>query len=109
MWFDKYGIKIEKRNLNQITIDELINLLALTTDGTKELFKNPEKNGWKNEKLLLSLEDMDLKSALLYLKMNTFLFKSPIILDEDNYLVGYNSDEIRRFFPKEYRKFLSDF
>ncbi|WP_285009606.1 ArsC/Spx/MgsR family protein [Lactococcus formosensis] len=51
---------------------------------------------------------MKLKSALYYLKMNTSLFKTPIILDENNYLIGYNSDEIRRFFPREYRKFLSD-
>ncbi|WP_416037896.1 ArsC/Spx/MgsR family protein [Lactococcus formosensis] len=108
MWFERYGIDFEKQNISQITIDDLLKILSLTTEGLNELFKNPERINHKNEEELEKVADMKLKSALYYLKMNTSLFKTPIILDENNYLVGYNSDEIRRFFSREYRKFLSD-
>ncbi|WP_333493752.1 ArsC/Spx/MgsR family protein [Lactococcus formosensis] len=108
MWFERYGIDFEKQNISQITIDDLLKILSLTTEGMNELFKNPERINHKNEEELEKVADMKLKSALYYLKMNTSLFKTPIILDENNYLIGYNSDEIRRFFPREYRKFLSE-
>ncbi|WP_348821378.1 ArsC/Spx/MgsR family protein [Lactococcus petauri] len=108
MWFERYGINFEKQNISQITVDDLLRLLMLTTEGINELIKNPERVNLKNEEELEKIADMKLHSALYYLKMNTSLFKTPIILDENNCLVGYNSDEIRRFFPREYRKFLSD-
>lgn len=108
MWFERYGIDFEKQNISQITIDDLLKILSLTTEGMNELFKNPERINHKNEEELEKVADMKLKSALYYLKMNTSLFKTPIILDENNYLIGYNSAEIRRFFPREYRKFLSE-
>ncbi|MFK4947243.1 ArsC/Spx/MgsR family protein [Lactococcus formosensis subsp. formosensis] len=108
MWFERYGTDFEKRDISQITVDDLLKLLTLTTEGVNELVKNPERINHKNEEELVKASDMNLKNALYYLKMNSLLFKTPIILDENNYLIGYNSDEIRRFFPREYRKFLSD-
>ncbi|MDT2741573.1 ArsC/Spx/MgsR family protein [Lactococcus garvieae] len=107
MWLERYGINFEKQNISQITVDDLLKLLTLTTEGVNELIKNPERVNPKNEEELEKIADMKLQRALYYLKMNTSLFKTPIILDENNYMVGYNSDEIRRFFPREYRKFLS--
>ena len=107
MWLEHYGISFEKQNISQITIDDLLKLLTLTTEGINELIKNPERVNPKNEEELEKIAEMKLQRALYYLKMNTSLFKTPIILDENNYMVGYNSDEIRRFFPREYRKFLS--
>lgn len=100
MWFERYGIDFEKQNISQITIDDLLKILSLTTEGMNELFKNPERINHKNEEELEKVADMKLKSALYYLKMNTSLFKTPIILDENNYLIGYNSAEIRRFFQE---------
>ena len=108
MWLERYGISFEKQNISQITIEDLLKLLTLTTEGINELIKNPERVNPKNEEELEKIAEMKLQRALYYLKMNTSLFKTPIILDENNYMVGYNSDEIRRFFPREYRKFLSD-
>ena len=84
-------------------------LISIKRNSVIKAYENYTKeNENYNEEELEKVADMKLKSALYYLKMNTSLFKTPIILDENNYLIGYNSDEIRRFFPREYRKFLSD-
>lgn len=105
MWLERYGIDFEKHNISQISIDDLLKLLTLTTEGMNELIKNPERSKHKAEELE-KVAEMELKSALYYLKMNPSLFKTPIFIDENNYLIGYNSDEIRRFFPREYRQIL---
>ncbi|WP_285009604.1 hypothetical protein [Lactococcus formosensis] len=50
MWFERYGIDFEKQNISQITIDDLLKILSLTTEGMNELFKNPERINHKMKK-----------------------------------------------------------
>lgn len=49
--------------------------------------------------------DMTLNEALDYLLSNSDLLPTPIIMDGKNFLIGYNENEIRKFLPKELRRF----
>ncbi|WP_431734228.1 ArsC/Spx/MgsR family protein, partial [Lactococcus formosensis] len=35
---------------------------------------------------------------------NAYLLRSPIVLDDNKVQVGYNMDDLRQFFPREYRR-----
>ena len=48
--------------------------------------------------------DMTLNEALDYLLSNSDLLPTPIIMDEKNFLIGYNENEIRKFLPKKLRR-----
>lgn len=104
-WFEQYEININNKIINQISKKELLHLLTLTEQGLEDIMKHPSKCSSSNKQKLDCLKDMTLSEALEYLEKNTELLQSPIIIEKDKFLVGYNAEEIRQFIPKEYRHF----
>ncbi|MFQ6324169.1 ArsC/Spx/MgsR family protein [Lactococcus garvieae] len=47
---------------------------------------------------------MILNEAINYIKVNPDFLRSPIIIEKDKVLIGYNPEQIRMFLPKEYRR-----
>ena len=59
---------------------------------------------------LLTIQRVKLESINMPIKLkinvvfHPYVLQTPIIIDGNNYLIGYNEDEIRKFLPKEYRR-----
>uniref|UniRef100_UPI0022E273AC ArsC/Spx/MgsR family protein n=1 Tax=Lactococcus petauri TaxID=1940789 RepID=UPI0022E273AC len=45
-----------------------------------------------------------LNEGINYLKVNPNLLRSPIIIEKDKVLIGYNPEQIRMFLPQAYRR-----
>ena len=54
--------------------------------------------------LVKSLEELSLESALSFLQNHMELLCIPIIFDEKRVQLGYDSENIRKFIPKEKRR-----
>lgn len=50
------------------------------------------------------LESLSLYKGLDLLRRHTELLITPLILEGKKSLIGYNSEEIRKFLPQTYRK-----
>ncbi|MFQ6324407.1 ArsC/Spx/MgsR family protein [Lactococcus garvieae] len=46
------------------------------------------------------MELLSFNEALDFVLSHTYILQAPIIIDGNNYLIGYNEDEIRKFLPK---------
>ncbi|MFK4881504.1 MULTISPECIES: ArsC/Spx/MgsR family protein [Lactococcus] len=51
------------------------------------------------------MEYLSFSEALDFLISHPHLFQTPIITNDHTPLIGYNENEIRKFLPKEYRRY----
>ncbi|MFQ6324447.1 ArsC/Spx/MgsR family protein [Lactococcus garvieae] len=104
LWFQKYHLNTEKTLITCITKQELIQLLKFSEKGIKDILKRSGRIGFKNNEKIGKIMDMSFNDALDYILLHTEVLQTPIIMEGDNYLIGYNDDEIRIFLPKSYRR-----
>lgn len=103
-WFETYGIEIQKIKISRISIYDIIAALEFTDQGFEGLTKNYRKNKELINIERSKLDKMSFDEAVVYLKEQSILLRDPIILEGEKCLIGYNSDIIRQFFPKNYRR-----
>jgi len=69
-------------------------LLKRTENGTDDIIS-------KNSKIIkeskINIDDMNLSELVKFMQKNPSIIKRPIILDEDNMLVGFDSEDITVF------------
>ncbi|WP_285015615.1 Spx/MgsR family RNA polymerase-binding regulatory protein [Lactococcus garvieae] len=107
-WLNDYDIDISKKNMQEISNDELVNILSSTNNGISDILRNYKKfSSYKKLKVDV-LKEMTFNEALDFLKKNTDIIQTPIIIEEKKILIGYNSEQIRMFLPKEYRRSFLD-
>ncbi|WP_285017169.1 ArsC/Spx/MgsR family protein [Lactococcus garvieae] len=103
-WFEKYRIKIDICNINQISKSDIIDLLCLSDRGVDSIVKKSSRTNPKNRERLKSLEEMNFNECVDYLIRYPKLLQTPIVIGEKKYLVGYDINEIRQFLPNKYRR-----
>lgn len=103
-WLEQYGVKLEKKRMSQLTPEILIKILSLSDNGFDAVIKRPGRIGHINRKTYALLESMNMGEAIYYLLENLDLLQSPLVLEEDKLMIGFNEDEIRKFLPKRYRR-----
>jgi regulatory protein spx len=103
-WFKKYNIEIQEQRISEIKKEDLFQLLQQSSEGLKEIVKNPLMSCKEVKKALHYIEHLSLNEALDFLILNPNVLQTPIIMEGSNYFIGYNADEIRVFLPKEYRR-----
>ncbi|QPS70376.1 ArsC/Spx/MgsR family protein [Lactococcus garvieae] len=106
-WFRSHDIEIEVVKIREITHKDLIHVLSLSDNGVFDIVKRSsgpvsDENIKNREKI----NNMSFNEALVYLKKHPALLMTPIILEADRCLIGFNSEQIRQFFPIKYRKTL---
>ena len=52
----------------------------------------------------MDIEELSLRELVAFIQKNPSILKRPIILNERNFLVGYDEEEIGAFVPPELRK-----
>ena len=103
-WLEEHNISYSERNIfsENLSIDEIKEILRMTEDGTDEIISTRSKIF---QKLDINLEAMPLQDLYELIQKNPGLLRRPIIIDEKRLQVGYNEDEIRRFLPRKVRTF----
>lgn len=104
-WFDKHNMDREIRKVERITQTDLLHVLSHTDEGIFALVKNPKKLQGELMIQFNILEKLSFNQAIIFLQRHPKLLRTPIILNEKKILIGYNKEEIRQFFPKNYREY----
>ncbi|HDI2955133.1 TPA: transcriptional regulator Spx [Staphylococcus aureus] len=103
-WLQEHDIPYTERNIfsENLTIDEIKQILKMTEDGTDEIISTRSKT---YQKLNVDIDSLPLQDLYSIIQDNPGLLRRPIILDNKRLQVGYNEDEIRRFLPRKVRTF----
>lgn len=103
-WFDEQGIVPEVRIVDHILPSDIKQLLQLTEYGTEEILKRPSRLTAELKNKKAELLELSFKEGIDFLVHHPDTLRTPIILDDNKYLIGFNSDEIRKFIPPTSRK-----
>lgn len=99
-WFQSYNIEVQKHKITDLNQKDLFTLLKLSDGGIEGIIKKSQNNNFKTNRKLISLMEMTFNDALYFLISHPGLLRTPIIFDDRKCIIGYNSEEIRTFFPK---------
>ena len=80
---------------------ELRELLERSENGTDDIISKRSKIIKEND---IDIDSMKINDLIKFIQENPSVLKRPIMIDERRFQVGYNSEEIRVFIPKELRK-----
>ncbi|WP_348997207.1 ArsC/Spx/MgsR family protein [Lactococcus petauri] len=103
-WFEKYKINVDMKRIGEISKQDLQKILSYMDGGIETITKRSSMSNPQTQNSLEMLLEMNLDEGLEYLSRNAYLLRSPIVLDENKVQVGYNMDDLRQFFPREYRR-----
>lgn len=103
-WFRRYHLDIVLHPVAQLTREDLINALMSTDRGFTDLVKHHERLNDKDKMKVYLLKQLPFNEAIEFLKLNPHLIRTPVIIEGNKTLIGYNPDQIRMFLPKEYRR-----
>lgn len=103
-WFNRYGVKFCEKSPGQMSRKDIINVLASTNKGIPELIRHSKIVDEEGETMMRILNKKTLNQAIDFIKVHPNYIKTPIIIEGDKALIGYNLDQIRIFLPKNYRR-----
>jgi len=103
-WMINHQIPFVERDMMQepLTVQELQELLQLTTDGTDDILS---KRSLPYRNMNIDFDNLSLLELLETIHQHPRLLKSPLIVENRKLQVGYNEEEIRQFLPRKVRKF----
>jgi len=95
-WFDDQKIPYQSINIlkHEITPDELKDMLNKSLDGTDDIISTRSKVFQERH---INIDDMSVGELCQFIKENPTILKRPIIVDDKQIQVGYNSDDIEIF------------
>lgn len=103
-WFEDYKIKIIKKKIAHMTRADLVHILSLSENGFSDILKKSKGTGTRIYKIAQNVKCSSFNEAVDCLLENPDMLKVPIIFDENRLVIGYNSESIRTYITKEYRK-----
>lgn len=101
-WFEEQNIPYVEKNIfgPDLKADELREILMKSENGTEDIISNKSKIMKENK---VDLDSMSVSEMIDFIRKNPSVLKRPIMVDERRIQVGYNSEEIRTFIPREKR------
>lgn len=101
-WLKDHNIPFEERNIiaEPLTKREIRKILRLTENGTEDIISTRSK---AFQALDVDIDDLSLTQLYQLLHDEPSLLRRPILMDDRRLQIGYNSDEIRRFLPRDIR------
>lgn len=103
LWLSRYKISYQAHGLEEICREDLIHILSFTEKGMDSIVKHRNRLGAGLDKKFLKLQRLSFNAGVNYLLENPELLRTPLLLDENKCLIGYNGEEIRQFLPRAYR------
>lgn len=101
-WLKEHNIAYVEKNIFSTILrkEELRELLERSENGTDDIISKRSKVIKEGN---VDLESMTVNELIKFIQDNPSVLKRPIIMDERRFQVGYNSEEIRAFIPRELR------
>lgn len=102
-WLKENNIPYIEKNIFSTILrkEELKELLERSENGTDDIISKRSKVIKEGH---IDVEDMTVNELIHFIQQNPSVLKRPIIMDERRFQVGYNSEEIRAFIPRELRR-----
>ena len=102
-WLKENHIPYVEKNIITTLLhkEELKELLERSENGTDDIISKRSKV-FKEKNV--DLDHMTINELIDFIQTNPSILKRPIIMDERRFQVGYNSEEIRSFIPRELRQ-----
>lgn len=101
-WLKEHNMKFVEKNIFTTLLrkDEIKYLLQKTENGTEDIISPRSKafQAFKHD-----INDLTLDEVVDFIQKNPSVMRRPIIVDEKNFIVGYDEDEITTFLPSELR------
>lgn len=103
-WLSDYEIEVKQKRIEQISRKDLKHILLLSENGFQDILKSARGDGTRIHAVREQLNFLSFEKALDCLMEHQDILRVPIIFDERRIVIGYNSESIRTFITKEYRK-----
>ena len=102
-WLRDNDIPYMEKNIFSTILrkEELVESLERSENGTDDIISKRSKVIKESD---VDVEDMSLNELISFIQENPSVLKRPSMLDERRFQVGYNSEEIRAFIPRELRR-----
>ncbi len=99
-WLKERGLKFVEKNIFSSILreNEIRFLLSRSENGTDDLISTRSKVIKDNN---VDLDSMSIKELISFIKEYPSVLKRPIIIDEKNLLIGFDSEEIEVFDKKK--------
>lgn len=103
-WLKDRNLPFIEKNIFKTLLNdnEIKHLLSRCENGSDDLISKRSKVIQENN---VNVEDMTTDELIRFIKANPSVLKRPIILNETNFQVGYDEDEISVFVPQELRHY----
>ncbi|OQC11470.1 MAG: Regulatory protein Spx [Tenericutes bacterium ADurb.Bin087] len=101
-WFDEQQIPYEEHNIFSASLSEaeLKEILYKSENGTDDIISTRSKVIKEKN---IDINDLTMSEVVQFIKDNPSVLKRPIMVDTNRIQVGYNSEEIMTFIPRERR------
>lgn len=101
-WFDEQQIPYEEHNIFSASLDEneLKEILFKSENGTEDIISTRSKVLKEKN---IDIDSLTINEIVAFIKENPSVLKRPIMVDTRRIQVGYNSEEIMTFIPREKR------
>lgn len=103
-WLQENEIPYVEKNIftSAIGEDELREMLQRSYNGTEDIVSKKSKIITENN---IDIDSMKMTELIKFIQQNPSVLKRPILIDDKRFQVGYNSEEIRTFIPREAREY----
>lgn len=102
-WFNEHEIEISPKKIHYISKTDLTHALSLSETGFYELLKQADRCEPSVEKAIHNILEMSFNDSITFILEHPEVLKVPLIIDEKKLIIGYNSETIRTFIPRNYR------
>ena len=102
-WFDEQQIPYEEHNIFSASLSEaeLKEILYKSENGTDDIISTRSKVIKEKE---IDINSLTMSEVVKFIKENPSVLKRPIMVDKHRIQVGYNSEEIMTFIPRDRRE-----
>lgn len=104
-WMDNHNVNYDVLFKKHLSTTHLKKILSLSTNGFTEIIISKHRLNNNQIKIFdtIDIHSMSTNEMLDFLIKHPSFVKYPITFDETKLLIGYNSDDIRQFLPRQYR------
>ncbi len=101
-WLKDRNLPFIEKNIFKTLLNdsEIRHLLIRSENGTDDIVSKRSKIIQEKH---IDLDTMTIEQLIAFIKQNPSVLKRPIILNEKNFQVGYDAEEITMFVPEELR------
>ena len=107
-YFNDHKIDYEEKSIinNRLKREDIFKMLVHSENGFEDIISTRSKVFKENN---VDLEDLNLNQLIDFIIEHPTVLKRPIIVNDYELQVGYNSDDITLFLPEEFREQECDF